>query len=147
MLAPARRLWTSLSPPTRQFGIPFVTFLVVGTYGLSYLTAGRYELDDERRVRSQIGADARKPVAQTDRPSAVTTAVTAAASAAAAGRSPLGHDTNAAPPTAPFPSSPTAAPGPTAADAAAPPPTADYTIVRIPRRGERPAARGGDGRG
>ncbi|OSX78643.1 hypothetical protein BU14_0104s0017 [Porphyra umbilicalis] len=147
MLASARRLWTSLSPPTRQFGIPFVTFLVVGTYGLSYLTAGRYELDDERRVRAQIGADARKPVAPTDRPSAVTAVVTAVATAAAAGRSPLGHDTDAAPSTAPSSSSPTAAPGSAAADAAAPPPPPDYTIVRIPRRGERPAARGGDGGG
>lgn len=67
MFSSARRLWTSLSPPTRQFGIPFITFLVAGTYGLSFLTAGRYELDDERRVRAQIGADPRKPVAQTPR--------------------------------------------------------------------------------
>lgn len=65
MFAPARRAWTSLSPPTRQFGVPFIVFLVTGTYGLSFLTAGRYELDDERRVRSQIGADPRKPVART----------------------------------------------------------------------------------
>lgn len=152
MFAPARRAWTSLSPPTRQFGVPFVVFLVTGTYGLSFLTAGRYELDDERRVRSQIGADPRKPVARTPRgggaagggggtaaagplpPPAAAAVDGASLPEAAAG---TGAATTAAAAAAGAPAPATAA----AADGAGV--AADYTIVRIPRRGERPPPRAG----
>ncbi|GAB0497067.1 hypothetical protein MMPV_008390 [Pyropia vietnamensis] len=140
MFAPVHRLWTSVSPPTRQFGIPFIAFLVAGTYGLSFLTAGRYELDDERRVRAQIGADPRKPGGG---------GVHADGGAPGAGGSPTAV---AAPVLTAAPPGPAA--GSVAATATAAAPGAevaaggagaatDYTMVRIPRRGERPPPRAG----
>lgn len=36
-------------PPNHflRFGLPFLTFMVVGLHGLTYLTRGRYQLRDE----------------------------------------------------------------------------------------------------
>ncbi len=33
--------------PFLRFGLPFLSFMVCGTYALSYVTAGRYQLKDQ----------------------------------------------------------------------------------------------------